>query len=237
MSLIIPDVIFVIGGKSKGAEVNSLHSYDMATQKWATLQPMAEKRDCHAVCLQGDRIIVAGGHNGSNWLDTCDAFDTNMKRYLLPHPCNASQHCLSNSFSVNVKLPFTCSWSTLARMTAKRGYISLLCLPPDDGGLIAIGGFSGNGNRIDVVESLNGEGATEWRRLAPLPLPLDSLDGGVYFKHRILVVGGQTTGGAETSATLAFTPPTAGGLGQWVTLKPGISPSYYRLWEQPLPRQ
>ncbi len=76
-----------------------------------------------------------------------------------------------------------------------------------------------NGDYIDVVECLDGEGATEWRRLAHLPLPLSSPRGGVYFKQRILVVGGETTGGAETSAMLAFTPPTAGGLGQWVTLK------------------
>ncbi len=53
-------------------------------------------------------------------------------------------------------------------MTAKRGYISLVCLPPDEGGLIAIGGYN-DSNHIDVVESLDDEGATEWRRLAPLP--------------------------------------------------------------------
>ncbi len=64
-------------------------------------------------------------------------------------------------------LPSACSWSTLPRMTAKRRSFSLVCLPPDEGGLIAIGGF--NGNQIDVVECLDGEGATEWRRLAPLP--------------------------------------------------------------------
>ncbi len=105
-------------------------------------------------------------------------------------------------------------------MTAKRRNFSLLCLPPGEGGLIAIGG--NNGNPIDVVECLDGVGATEWRRLAPLPLPLESLGGGVYFKQRILAVGGETTGGTFTSAMLAFTPPTAGGLGQWVTLKPTL---------------
>ncbi len=105
-------------------------------------------------------------------------------------------------------------------MTAKRGYIGMICLPPDEGGLIAIGGY--NNTRFDVVECLAVGGATEWRRLAPLPLRLDSLGGGVYFKQRILVVGGQTTGGANTSATLAFTPPSAGGLGQWATLRPTL---------------
>ncbi len=105
-------------------------------------------------------------------------------------------------------------------MTAKRRTFSLVCLPPDEEGLIAIGSYNGS-NNIDVVELLGGEGAKEWRRLAPLPLPLSSR-GGVYFKQRILLVGGETTGGAKTSATLAFTPPTAGGLGQWVTLKPTL---------------
>ncbi len=80
--LIISDVIYVIGGYIKGAKVNSLQSYDMTTQKWATLQPMAEKRDSQAVCLQGDRIIVAGGHNGSEYLDTCESFDTKSKRFV-----------------------------------------------------------------------------------------------------------------------------------------------------------
>ncbi len=96
-----------------------------------------------------------------------------------------------------------------------------MCLPPHEGRVKAIGGFNGS-NHIYVVKCLGGEGATEWRRLTPLPLPLASR-GGVYFKQRILVVGGDTTGHAKTSATLAFHPPTAGGLGQWVTLKPTLN--------------
>ncbi len=101
-------------------------------------------------------------------------------------------------------------------MTAKRQNFSLVCLPPDEGGLVAIGGY--NNNFIDIVECRGGEGATDWRRLAPLPLPLNSRCG-VYFKKRILVVGCETTGNVKTSDTLAFIPPTAGGLGQWITLK------------------
>ncbi len=82
MSLIISDVVYVIGGYSKGDRLNSLQSYDMTTHKWTTLQPMKEKRSSHAVCLQGDRIIVAGGQNGSEFLDTCEAFDTKSKRFV-----------------------------------------------------------------------------------------------------------------------------------------------------------
>ncbi len=102
--------------------------------------------------------------------------------YCAPH------HCLSNSYSVHVNLPSTCSWSTLPRVTIKRVNFSLVCLPPDEGGLIAIKGYNNRG-RIDVVECLAVEDATEWRWLARLPLTLASLGGGVY-KQRILVVGG-----------------------------------------------
>ncbi len=96
---------------------------------------------------------------------------------------------------------------------AERQNFSLVCLPPDEGGLIAIGGDNGN-NRIDVAECLDGEGATEWRRLAPLPTPLSSTCGGVYFKQRILVIGGDTTGDAKISDMFTFNPSPAGGPGQ-----------------------
>ncbi len=45
---------------------------------------MEEKRDDHAVCLQGERIIAAGGYDGSEYFDTCEAFDTTSKRFVLP---------------------------------------------------------------------------------------------------------------------------------------------------------
>ncbi len=82
VTLIISDVIYVIGGYSNGDGLNSLQGYVLATQKWATLPTMKEMRCWHAVCLQGDRIIVAGGHNGSEFLDTCEAFDTMSKRFV-----------------------------------------------------------------------------------------------------------------------------------------------------------
>ncbi len=101
-------------------------------------------------------------------------------------------------------------------MTTPRQAFSLVCLPPDEGGLIAIGGS--NGDQIDVVECLIGEGAPQWRRLAPLPFPCASR-GAVYFKQRILIVGGQTTNNTLHADMLAFSPPTAGGSGQWVIIR------------------
>ncbi len=72
VSLIISDVIYANGGcNSKGELLNTLPSLGMTSQEWATLQPVSENRGNHIVCLQGDRIIVAGGRNRSKYRDTC----------------------------------------------------------------------------------------------------------------------------------------------------------------------
>ncbi len=81
---ILSNVKCIIDGYSMGRPGKTLTSYDMSTQEWTTLQPMSEKRDCHVVCLQGDRILAAGGDRGPKYLDTCEAFDTKSKRFILP---------------------------------------------------------------------------------------------------------------------------------------------------------
>ncbi len=86
MYLIISDVVYIISGISKGGILNTLQSYDMTMHKWTTLQPMKEKRFDHAVCIQGDRIIVAGGDSGPEYLDTCEAFHTKSTRFVLTSP-------------------------------------------------------------------------------------------------------------------------------------------------------
>ncbi len=70
VTLIISDVIYVIGGYSKGDILNTLQSYDMTTQKWTTLPPMKEKREDwlsvvetaghRAILIWGDRDMAGG---------------------------------------------------------------------------------------------------------------------------------------------------------------------------------
>ncbi len=77
VSLIISDVIYVNGGcNSKGEFLNTLPSFGMTSQEWATMQPVSAKRGNHIVRLQGDRTIVAGGRNRSEYRGTCEASDT-----------------------------------------------------------------------------------------------------------------------------------------------------------------
>ncbi len=173
------------------------------------MPPTNEKLDSHAVCFQGDQIIVAGGDNGPNHLDTCEAFDTKSKRFVLTHPCRASHNCLNNAYSVNVNLPPTCSWSTLTRMTAARNCFSQVCLPPDERGLIATGGY--NGNYLDVVECLD-----VFHYPWTLLVVVFTSNRGFWLsgaKPRVVLI---------RQPPLLFTTPTARGLGQWVTLKPTL---------------
>ncbi len=116
------------------------------------------------------------------------------------------------------------SWSSLPQMETPRENLALICLP-SGGGLVAIGGQDGEA-RLDVVEGLLGDSANNWRPLAPLPTPL-GLRAAVFFRQRILVAGGDTTGGNDTSNMFAFDPPTLGGSGQWTRLKPQLpNPAY-----------
>ncbi len=70
--LIISDVIYVNGCcNTKGDFLNTLPSFGMTSQEWATFQPVSEKRGNHIVCLQGDRIIAVGGRKRSECRDTC----------------------------------------------------------------------------------------------------------------------------------------------------------------------
>ncbi len=105
-------------------------------------------------------------------------------------------------------------------METPRQNLALVCLPSGSG-LVAIGGYKGNGNYLDIVEELLGDSANNWRPLAPLPTPLH-LRAAVFFRQRILVAGGTTTGGTDTSDMFAFDPPTLGGSGQWTRLKPKL---------------
>ncbi len=82
------------------------------------------------------------------------------------------------------------SWSPLPKMETPRQDLALVCLP-SGGGLVAIGGL--NDNYLVVVEGLLGDNANNWRPLAPLPTPL-AVRSAVFFRERILVTGGTTTG-------------------------------------------
>ncbi len=117
------------------------------------------------------------------------------------------------------------SWSPLPQMETPRQNLALVCLP-SGGGLVAIGGF--NGKYLDVVEGLLGDNAPTWRPLAPLPTPLE-VRSAVFYRERILVTGGGTTGFTFTSNMFAFRPPTlrVGGSGQWSRLKPELPAPRY----------
>ncbi len=109
-------------------------------------------------------------------------------------------------------------------METARQNVALVCLP-FGGGLVAIGGYC-NGSYLDVVEGLFGEDMHNWRPLAPLPTPL-AVRTAVFFRQRIFVAGGETTGNTLTSDMFAFDPPTLGGSGQWTRLKPQLPKPVY----------
>ncbi len=61
----------------------------MSIQEWTNLLSKREKRDCDAVCLHGDLIIVVNGGRGPICLDTYQVFSSKSKRCVLPRPLSA----------------------------------------------------------------------------------------------------------------------------------------------------
>ncbi len=113
-------------------------------------------------------------------------------------------------------------------MTAKRGFFNLIYLPPGEGGLMAIGGY--NGNHIDVV-GMAAAGTSSltpvfsgWWRL------LQAEDFGCRWLHNGRC---QKLSRPCIYSTDRRRPWTMGHPKANVT----TTPSYYRLGEQPLPRQ
>ncbi len=93
------------------------------------------------------------------------------------------------------------------------------------GGLIAIGGF--NEERLDSVEGLLPDNPDKWQALAPLPLPLE-MRCAVYFRRRVLVVGGLVDFDEFSTSIYVFKPPALEcPKGQWVTLQTGMPRPLY----------
>lgn len=47
----------------------------VGTDSWTTVTSLSSKRDTVAACLFGDRLIAAGGYDGSRYLQSVEQYD------------------------------------------------------------------------------------------------------------------------------------------------------------------
>ena len=91
------ELIVVIGGRGSAySELKSVEAFDLETREWRSLAPMNTPRmGCVAVPVGESKILVAGGLNDSEWVDTMEMYDVLEDNWVempvgLPEKCGFS---------------------------------------------------------------------------------------------------------------------------------------------------
>ncbi len=74
------DCIYVLGGVVDDWPVDNADCYDIAQGRLIRLPSMIDRRQSPGACLNGDRIVVCGGHDGTEYLRACEEFNTTTQR-------------------------------------------------------------------------------------------------------------------------------------------------------------
>lgn len=71
------ELIVVMGGRGSAfSELKSVEAFDLETREWRSLAPMITSRmGCTAVPVGESKILVAGGLNNGQWVDTMEMYD------------------------------------------------------------------------------------------------------------------------------------------------------------------
>ncbi|KRT79136.1 BTB And C-terminal Kelch domain containing protein [Oryctes borbonicus] len=73
--------LYAFGGQDAPANnpaasrFDCVERYDPSTDSWSTVTSLTSKRDTIAACLFGDRLIAAGGYDGSRYLQSVEQYD------------------------------------------------------------------------------------------------------------------------------------------------------------------
>ena len=67
--------IYVTGGETDQAGLNSIYVYDPQADAWTQLASMGNVRRTHASAAVGGKLYVFGGLNGAELLSTAEVYD------------------------------------------------------------------------------------------------------------------------------------------------------------------
>ena len=144
-----PDSLIIAGGigGNDGLPRSSADCYSFTTKSWCTKAWMSTARIAAAAVVIGDRMLVFGGHNGSDEkLDTCEAFDPVADAWCPLPPMLVVRHPISavewggrafvfgrvrgsTIFSGECFDPVLGTWSPIAPMTTTHYNIAVVAVP------------------------------------------------------------------------------------------------------------
>ena len=93
-----PRLAAVVGGWANDKALATVEGYDVVTQRWRALPPLAAaRRDAAVSSLEDGRLLVCSGTDGEAWLRSCELYDpeTHAWAEVAPMPsARAARACL-----------------------------------------------------------------------------------------------------------------------------------------------
>ena len=66
--------------------INNLFHILVSPSRWSFLAPMTQCRSGHGVAVLGDLMYAVGGHDGVQYLNTVETFDTQLGEWISQGP-------------------------------------------------------------------------------------------------------------------------------------------------------
>ncbi|XP_014251067.1 kelch-like protein 5 isoform X2 [Cimex lectularius] len=202
--------LVVVGGRDGLKTLNSMESFDLDTQMWETLQPMATHRHGLGLAMLGDSGILyaVGGHDGWSYLNTVERWDPDTGQWnfvasMATPRSSVGLATLNNKLyavggrdgvtclrTVEVYDPHKNKWSMCASMSKRRGGVAVAVF---GGYLYAFGGHgmpttNPSATRYDCVERYDPK-TDSWTTVAPMSVGRDAIGVGI-LGDKIFAVGG-----------------------------------------------
>ncbi|MBI2889869.1 MAG: hypothetical protein HYY13_03685 [Nitrospirae bacterium] len=210
--------LYIVGGYSGGAVLNTVESYNPLLDRWVARQPMPTPREGPAVAKVDERVYVIGGSNGSA-LNVVEVYDpqagTWTTRAAMPTPRSHAAACAlggkiivaggwngSALAQVEVYDPASDTWAALPPLPSPRWQAAAVVA---NGRVYVLGGRYASA--LSLVDEYNPSG-NSWASRPPLPTARYGL-AAVSLGSRIIAMGGraeQANGVVEEINLDAATP-------------------------------
>jgi hypothetical protein len=213
---VVNNILYVIGGKQNGGQLQVVESYDPTSNTWDTHHmPMPTARDSiKAVVKNGIIYVIGGFNNGSGRLTTVESYDpstdtwtedeplligkSSMAAGLLGSTIVAASGLSDSGASGNNegnKAPTSSPWTSLASDHAPRWDV---CSASILGQLYSASGRN-NTKSLKTVESFS---LSENKWIAVAPIPLATNTAGEAAVNNLLFCFGGSSNGNEGQGTL-----------------------------------
>lgn len=67
--------VYAMGGYDGRDQLNSVEKYDVESDSWSSVAPMAHRRSALGVTVHQGKIYVLGGYDGNTFLDSVECYD------------------------------------------------------------------------------------------------------------------------------------------------------------------